>query len=64
MKMNAPPSPSENETVLDIQGMTCASCVSRVEKALSKTPGVQSANVNFATHQAMVKHGHEVDAAQ
>lgn len=64
MKMNAPPSSPEKETLLDIQGMTCASCVSRVEKALAKTPGVQSANVNFATHQAMVGHGHEVDAAQ
>ena len=64
MKMNAPPSSSEKETLLDIKGMTCASCVNRVEKALAKTPGVQSVNVNFATHQAMVKHGHEVDATQ
>lgn len=55
--------PSE-ETQLDIQGMTCASCVSRVEKALTKTPGVQSANVSFATHQATVQHSHEVGVAQ
>ena len=38
--------------------------MSRVEKALAKTPGVQSANVSFATHQATVKHGHEVGIAQ
>ncbi|MCE9558788.1 MAG: heavy metal translocating P-type ATPase [Armatimonadetes bacterium] len=40
--------------------MTCASCVARVERALSKLPGVTEANVNFATHQATVTHAHEV----
>lgn len=44
------------KTVLDVNGMTCASCVRRVEKALSKTHGVVTANVNFATHQATVEH--------
>lgn len=48
------------ETRLGIQGMTCASCVRRVEKALEKTPGVVSANVNFATHEATVSHGPDV----
>lgn len=38
-----------DEAVLSIKGMTCASCVGRVEKALTKTPGVASANVNFAS---------------
>ena len=47
------------ETQLDIKGMSCASCVLRIEKALSKVPGVEAASVNFATHQAMVRHGHE-----
>ncbi len=42
------------ETVLPITGMTCASCVRRVEKALAKAPGVVSANVNLATEQATV----------
>jgi Cu+-exporting ATPase len=37
---------------LDIGGMTCASCVSRVEKALDKIPGVEAASVNLATEQA------------
>ncbi len=37
---------------LAIGGMTCASCVSRVEKTLSKVPGVQSAAVNLATESA------------
>jgi Cu+-exporting ATPase len=48
------------ETVLNVQGMTCASCVSRVERTLKKIPSVLSANVNFATHQATVLHGEEV----
>ena len=42
------------ESHLQIEGMTCASCVSRVEKALLKVPGVDSAVVNLATEQATV----------
>src|SRR6185437_8057287 len=37
------------EATLPIEGMTCASCVRRVEKALTKVPGVHEANVNLAT---------------
>ncbi|NDG39527.1 MAG: copper-translocating P-type ATPase [Betaproteobacteria bacterium] len=37
--------------ILTITGMTCASCVARVEKALAKVPGVQQASVNLATEQ-------------
>ena len=37
---------------LQIEGMTCASCVGRVEKALGRVPGVLSASVNLATEQA------------
>jgi Cu+-exporting ATPase len=40
---------------LSVQGMTCASCVSRVEKALAKVPGVQEASVNLATETASVR---------
>ena len=39
---------------LAIEGMTCASCVARVEKALLRVPGVLSASVNLATEQASV----------
>jgi Cu+-exporting ATPase len=42
------------ETVLQIEGMTCASCVARVEKALLKVPGVSTASVNLATERATV----------
>jgi Cu+-exporting ATPase len=40
---------------LDIGGMTCASCVGRVEKALYKIPGVEVASVNLATEQAKIR---------
>ena len=40
---------------LPIQGMTCASCVARVEKALRKVPGVSEAEVNLATESANVR---------
>ncbi|WP_396430799.1 heavy metal translocating P-type ATPase [Limnohabitans sp.] len=48
--------PSAHSTVMDIGigGMTCASCVARVEKALSKVPGVASATVNLATETARI----------
>ena len=43
------------ETVdLGVGGMTCASCVARVEKALKKVPGVQAASGNLATESARV----------
>ena len=41
--------------VLDIEGMTCASCVQRVERALERVPGVQEASVNLATRTATVR---------
>jgi copper chaperone CopZ len=40
---------------LQIEGMTCASCVTRVERALAQVPGVKSAAVNLATAQALVQ---------
>ncbi|MGE0060249.1 MAG: copper ion binding protein, partial [Dehalococcoidia bacterium] len=39
---------------IGVSGMTCASCVSRVERALKKVPGVSSAAVNLATEKATV----------
>lgn len=46
---------AEAHTTLSVGGMTCASCVKRVEKALQAVPGVVSANVNLATEQASVQ---------
>jgi len=48
-------SPDQSARKLQVDGMTCASCVSRVEKALLKVPGVLSASVNLATEQATVR---------
>ncbi|MDW5443508.1 heavy metal translocating P-type ATPase [Polaromonas sp. SM01] len=45
----------EQSLQLKVDGMTCASCVSRVEKALKQVPGVASAEVNLATETAEVK---------
>lgn len=40
---------------LKIEGMSCASCVARVEKALSAVPGVLNASVNLATEKASIE---------
>ena len=44
------------ETSFGITGMTCASCVGRVERALEKVPGVLEANVNLANETATVRY--------
>ena len=43
------------EIMLPIEGMTCASCVNRIERFLKKTPGVSDASVNLATERATVR---------
>jgi len=48
------PSLATTELDLAIEGMSCASCVRRVEKALTAVPGVTGANVNLATERAHV----------
>jgi Cu+-exporting ATPase len=45
----------EVETTIGIEGMTCASCAQRAERALAQVPGVMSANVNLATEQATLR---------
>jgi len=47
-------SPTGIQIRLSIEGMTCSSCVARVEKALAKVPGVSRAEVNLATEMADV----------
>jgi len=52
-----PPTSDKNlgGTELSVAGMTCASCVARVERALKKVDGVVDASVNLATERATVK---------
>ena len=45
---------AETTIELSVTGMTCASCVGRVEKALKAVPGVSSASVNLATERASI----------
>jgi len=50
------PELGKTETVtLSVGGMTCASCVATVEKALARLPGVKTATVNFAIEKAIVE---------
>jgi len=44
--MNSVPMPPSATTDLGIGGMTCSACVSRVERALQKVPGVAQASIN------------------
>lgn len=54
---------AQREIDLNVAGMTCASCVGRVEKALLKVPGVLAASVNLATESARVKVTGGLEAA-
>jgi len=51
-----PGSDAGGQAELAIGGMTCASCVARVERKLRRVPGVTEANVNLATEKATVQY--------
>ncbi|MCJ2059286.1 heavy metal translocating P-type ATPase [Methylobacterium sp. J-048] len=46
----------ETQSRIAIEGMSCASCVGRVERALAAVPGVSGASVNLVTGQAAIRH--------
>ena len=48
------PTPASAQIELEIEGMTCASCVRRVERAISALPQVAGASVNLATERAVL----------
>ena len=53
--MTAKPAEAPLQIVsLDVEGMTCASCVNRIERYLNKVDGVADASVNLATERAKV----------
>jgi P-type Cu+ transporter len=53
----------DNSLTLPIEGMTCASCSARVERALQRVPGVQQVSVNLASESAAVEMSSPVGAA-
>jgi len=52
--------PAPHRIEFAVGGMTCASCVTRVEKVLRRVPGVRDASVNLATETAQVQAGPDV----
>lgn len=52
-----------NTFAVNVAGMSCASCVGRIERELSAMPGVQEVNVNLATGKAQVRHDNQQNAA-
>ncbi len=66
MNLNTLSTPLLAVALLDIGigGMTCSSCVSRVEKVLKKVPGVETASVNLATESARIVYapGEQMEA--
>ncbi len=54
---------AQREVELAISGMTCASCVARIERALRALPGVLDATVNLATERAYVRATAQIDDA-
>ncbi len=51
---------SSSTAEIQVEGMTCANCVGRIERALKKTQGVEEARVNLVTGQASVKFKSEI----
>ncbi|OYR10679.1 heavy metal translocating P-type ATPase [Brucella grignonensis] len=52
--MNKPVKPENTSFAIPVEGMSCASCVSSIEKAVAKVPGVDKVLVNLATERADV----------
>jgi Cu+-exporting ATPase len=55
---------SEQSVTIPISGMTCAACQARVQRALTKAPGVQAASVNLMTNTAAVSYDASVSSPQ
>jgi P-type Cu+ transporter len=51
------------QTILNVQGMTCASCQIHVQRALESVPGVTSASVNLMAHTAQIETSSPLDPA-
>ena len=62
MSTDLAPTAHPTDWSFPVEGMTCASCVARVEKVLARLPGVSSATVNLATEIATLRSGPELQA--
>ena len=47
---------TSDKASIHITGMTCTTCAATIEKGLSETPGIEQANVNFASEKASIKY--------
>jgi Cu+-exporting ATPase len=63
LRTRAAAGPAQSQVSMPVEGMTCASCVGRVERALAALPGVEAANVNLATGRATVRLAEPADPA-
>ncbi|MFA9218692.1 MAG: heavy metal translocating P-type ATPase, partial [Sphingomonadaceae bacterium] len=63
LRSAVPDTPPFATQILRIDGMSCASCVARVEKALASVPGIDKASVNLATELARVESAQTIDTA-
>ena len=52
------------ETSMQITGMTCAACATRIEKGLKKMDGVEEANVNLALEKSVIRYDPEKVSTQ
>lgn len=50
----------ETEADLEITGMTCSSCVHKIENTITKLPGIRSAQVALTTHRGKFKYDSEI----
>jgi len=50
---------AKKKAVVEVRGMSCASCVNTVKTAIAHTPGVVSVEVNLATDQAFIEYEEE-----
>ena len=54
--MDESSSKKSEKALIHITGMTCITCAGTIEKGLAETPGVERANVNFASEEASVEY--------
>ena len=51
-----PAQPDLPETLFSVPGMHCAGCISKIERGLAETPGIQRARVNFTAKRVTISH--------